>query len=113
MVQEQVKWIEVAPIDAFPHNGGRCFKHQDKQIAIFRFSRRGEWYACQNRCPHKQEMVLSRGLIGDDKDVPKVACPLHKSTFSLVDGSNINGGLEDIKTYQVKVVNDIVYVEIR
>ena len=46
-----------------------------------------QWYACQNLCPHKQEMVLARGIIGDQQGVPKVACPLHKKTFSLESGS--------------------------
>ena len=55
-------------------------------------------------------MVLSRGMIGDDKGIPKVACPLHKKTFSLDSGENLNGDLDAIATYPVKIEEDFVYV---
>ena len=56
------------------------------------------------------EMVLSRGMIGDDKGIPKVACPLHKKTFSLENGENLNGDLKAIATYPVMIKEDYVYV---
>ncbi len=103
-------WFEAAKASDFPKNGGACIKYKDKQIAVFNFAREGKWYACQNLCPHKMEMVLSRGMIGDDKGIPKVACPLHKKTFSLENGTNLNGDMEAIATYPVKIENDTVYV---
>ena len=71
-------WFKAAPVSKFPMNGGACIKYKDKQIAVFNFTREETWYACQNLCPHKMEMVLSRGMIGEDNMEPKVACPLHK-----------------------------------
>jgi nitrite reductase (NADH) small subunit len=56
------------------------------------------------------EMVLSRGMIGDSKGTPKVACPMHKKTFSLETGENLNGDLDVIATYPVKVENNFVYI---
>lgn len=103
-------WFEAAKASDFPKDGGACIKYKDKQIAVFNFAREGKWYACQNLCPHKMEMVLSRGMIGDDKGIPKVACPLHKKTFSLENGTNLNGDMEAIATYPVKIENDTVYV---
>lgn len=103
-------WFKAAPVSKFPENGGACIKYKDKQIAVFNFTREGQWYACQNLCPHKMEMVLSRGLIGEENMTPKVACPLHKNTFSLKTGDHLNGDLDAIATYPVKVVDDIVYV---
>ncbi len=108
----EAKWVQVARVEDFPENGGRCFKHDGIQIAIYRFGRRNEWYATQNLCPHKQEMVLSRGMLGDSQGTPKVACPLHKSTFSLKDGSNLNGDLPSLKTYKVKVVDGMVLLDL-
>ncbi len=108
---EEVKvWFKAANINDFPADGGACVKYKDKQIAVFNFARTGKWYACQNVCPHKMEMVLSRGMIGDDKGTPKVACPLHKKTFSLENGENLNGDIDPIATYPVKIEGDNVFI---
>ncbi|NNE76803.1 MAG: nitrite reductase small subunit NirD [Pricia sp.] len=103
-------WFKAAAASKFPKNGGACIKYKDKQIAVFNFTREGSWYACQNLCPHKMEMVLSRGMIGEEDMEPKVACPLHKNTFSLKTGENLNGSLDAIATYPVKVEDGFVYV---
>ncbi len=103
-------WFKAAPITAFPKNGGACIKYKDQQIAIFSFDRKGKWYACQNLCPHKMEMILSRGMIGDEQGLAKVACPLHKKTFSLESGENLNGDLPAIAVYPVKVKDGFVNV---
>lgn len=108
---EDVKiWFKAAAISDFPTDGGACVKYKDRQIAVFNFTRLNKWYACQNVCPHKIEMVLSRGMTGDEKGTPKVACPLHKKTFSLENGENLNGDLEAIATYPVKIENNFVYI---
>ena len=103
-------WFKASETARFPKNGGACIKYKGKQIAVFNFAREGTWYACQNLCPHKMEMVLSRGMLGEESLEPKVACPLHKNTFSLKTGRNLNGSLGAIATYPVKVVDGIVYV---
>ena len=104
-------WFKAGKVEDFPTNRGGCIKYKNKQIAIFNFARRNEWYACQNACPHKMEMVLARGMTGSTDDIPKIACPMHKKTFSLVDGSNLNGD-DDLKiaTYPIKVIEDEVFV---
>ena len=103
-------WFKAAEVSKFPRNGGACVKYKDKQIAVYNFTREGTWYACQNMCPHKMEMVLSRGMIGEEQGEPKVACPLHKKTFSLKTGENLNGDLSAIVTYPVKIDNGFVYI---
>lgn len=103
-------WFKAALVSDFPKDGGACVKYKNKQIAVFNFERTQTWYACQNLCPHKLEMVLSRGMIGDQGGIPKVACPMHKKTFSLETGENLNGDLEAIATYPVKIENNIVYI---
>lgn len=109
-----IEWILACHTDDVPVNGGACMKHGDEQIAIYNFSRRNEWYATQNLCPHKQQMVLSRGMIGSTGEdcTPKVACPFHKKTFSLLSGECLSGDEFQIKTYPVKVVDNKVYVGI-
>ncbi|MEL6721156.1 MAG: nitrite reductase small subunit NirD [Bacteroidota bacterium] len=103
-------WFKVARVEDFPTNGGACVKYKDKQVAVFNFSRRNEWYACQNLCPHKLEMILSRGMIGDENGEPKVACPLHKKTFSLKTGENLNSDLPSIAVYPTKIEEGYVFV---
>ncbi|MEO6150422.1 MAG: nitrite reductase small subunit NirD [Mucilaginibacter sp.] len=108
------QWIRACYVDDVPDNGGACIKHGDQQIAIYNFSRRGEWFATQNLCPHKQQMALSRGLIGSSGEAcePKVACPFHKKTFSLVTGECLSGDEYQIKTYPIKVMDGIVYIDV-
>ncbi|WP_392348736.1 nitrite reductase small subunit NirD [uncultured Polaribacter sp.] len=104
------EWFKVGKITDFPENSGACIKHNTKQIAVYNFSRTGKWYATQNLCPHKMEMVLSLGMIGDKSGIPKVACPMHKKNFSLEDGSNLAGEDLKIATYPVKIKGENVYI---
>lgn len=103
-------WFEVGTVSDFPENSGACIKYKTKQIAVYNFTRMSKWYACQNLCPHKMEMVLSLGMIGDREGIPKVACPMHKKNFSLEDGSNLTGDNLKIAVYPVKIENGNVYI---
>lgn len=103
-------WVLACKVDDIPENGGACVLLDGEQIAIYNFKKRGEWYATQNLCPHKQQMALSRGMIGSAGDEPKVACPFHKKTFSLKSGACLSGDDYEIKTYPVKVEDNNVFV---
>lgn len=103
-------WFKAAAVEDVPENGGACVRYQDLQIAIFNFKRRNEWFACQNLCPHKMQMSLSRGIIGSEGNEPKVACPFHKKTFSLKSGENLNGEDYTLAVYPVKVEDGFVFV---
>jgi nitrite reductase (NADH) small subunit len=105
-------WFKAAPVSHFPKNAGACIRYNNLQIAVFNFSRRNEWYACQNLCPHKQQMILSRGMIGSAGEKPKVACPFHKRTFSLQTGECLNATEDCISIYPVHVEGGYVYVGI-
>jgi nitrite reductase (NADH) small subunit len=107
-----VKWFYACNATDVPENGGACVKYKEEQIAVYNFTRRGEWYATQNMCPHKKQMVLSRGMIGSTGDncEPKVACPFHKKAFSLLSGECMGEEEYKIKTYPVKVVEGKVYI---
>ena len=107
---ESITWFAACRAHDVPLKGGVCVKYKEEQIALFHFTRRNEWYATQNLCPHRQQMVLSRGMIGSQSGEPKVACPFHKKTFSLVTGECLNGDDCSIKTFPVRVENNIVYI---
>jgi nitrite reductase (NADH) small subunit len=107
-----LNWQKVCSVSDVPTDGGTCVKVADKQIAIFNFSRTGKWYATDNMCPHKQQMILSRGMIGDQAGEPKVACPFHKKTFSLQNGSCLSGEDYKIETYGIKIEEDSVFIAV-
>lgn len=106
-------WFRVGRTDQFPENGGACVLINNQQIAVFNFARRGEWYACQNLCPHKMQMALSRGIIGSINEEPKVACPFHKKNFSLKTGACLNAEEASITTYPVKVEDGYIYISVQ
>lgn len=109
---ENIIWFKACKTNDVPANGGVCVKYKSEQIALFHFMRRGEWYASQNMCPHRRQMVLGRGMIGSHQGEPKVACPIHKKTFSLVTGQCLTGDECAIKTYPVRIEDDCVYIGI-
>jgi nitrite reductase (NADH) large subunit len=106
------EWVHVGKVWDVPEDGGVTIKHGKTQVAVFHFAARGEWYATQNMCPHKREFVLSRGLLGDQAGTPKVACPLHKKTFSLETGECLTGEDFRVSVFPVKVDGDDVYVQL-
>src|SRR5688572_30042373 len=109
-MSEGLTWFLACKTSDVPDNGGVCVKYGEDQIALFNFTRRGEWYATQNLCPHRMQMALSRGMIGTQENEPKVACPFHKKTFSLKTGECLNGDECAIKTYAVKVEDGKVFI---
>lgn len=107
-----IKWFFACYENDVPGNGGVCVQFEEEQIALYNFTRRGEWYATQNLCPHKKQMALSRGMIGSTGDAcePKVACPFHKKTFSLITGECLGEDDYQLKTYPVKISDGKVYI---
>jgi len=111
-INSKTKWIQACSVSDVPEDGGACALIEGEQIAIFNFARRGEFYATQNLCPHKQQMALSRGMIGSAGEEPKVACPFHKKSFSLKTGACLSGDDFSIKTYPVKTEGDNIFIGI-
>ncbi len=108
--EKETKWKKACTIADVPEEGGACVLLDDEQVAVFNFKSRNEWYATQNLCPHKMQMILSRGIIGSSKEEPKVACPFHKKTFSLKSGECMSGDEYTIKVYPIKIEDGLVYV---
>jgi len=106
------EWVRVASVADVPDDGGIAVRWGNLQLAVFHLASRGEWYATQNLCPHKREMVLARGIVGDQAGAPKVACPLHKKTFDLRSGACLSGDALEIATYPVRVDDGHVFVEL-
>lgn len=97
------RWVDVGSTDDFPENAGFAVKVSSTELSVYNHAASGKWYASQNSCPHKQLQVLSRGLIGFHGDVPKIACPIHKNTYSLETGKGISNAGLNIATFDAKV----------
>jgi nitrite reductase (NADH) large subunit len=110
--EQDWSWVRMAAVADFPEDGGRAMRHGNTQIAIFRFARRDEWYATQNVCPHKRDAVLARGLLGSQGGEPKIACPMHKKTFSLLTGKGLSDTSYQIATFPVEIRQDEVWVKL-
>jgi len=106
------EWVKLGSAAVVPKDGGATFKYGRHQIAVFNFAHRDAWYACQNLCPHKQEMVLSRGILGDTAGIPKVTCPMHKKSFSLENGQGLGGEIYSIQTFEVRLEGDDLLVKL-
>eukprot|EP00551_Chaetoceros_affinis_P013191 CAMPEP_0203686590 /NCGR_PEP_ID=MMETSP0090-20130426/49141_1 /ASSEMBLY_ACC=CAM_ASM_001088 /TAXON_ID=426623 /ORGANISM="Chaetoceros affinis, Strain CCMP159" /LENGTH=1096 /DNA_ID=CAMNT_0050555821 /DNA_START=132 /DNA_END=3422 /DNA_ORIENTATION=- len=107
--RSEKSWIKVGETTDFPVNAASAILYGDTQLAVFNNQKKGEWYTTQNMCPHKQAFVLSQGIVGDSNGTPKVACPLHKKTFSLETGNELDGDLQ-ILTFDTKVEGNDVLV---
>jgi nitrite reductase (NADH) large subunit len=105
-------WVRVAQIADVPRDGGLTIAHGDLRVAVFHFATRGEWWATQATCPHRKDAVLGRGLLGTQSDIPKIACPLHKKTFSLVTGEGLADPRYCIRTYPVEIRDAAVWVKL-
>jgi NAD(P)H-dependent nitrite reductase large subunit/NAD(P)H-dependent nitrite reductase small subunit len=106
------EWVRMAKISELPNEGGIVTTLGPYEIALFHFPARNEWFAVDNLCPHKQQAVLARGILGDQNDCPKVACPLHKNCFDLRTGRCLTADLPAITTYPVKIEGDDIWVSI-
>jgi nitrite reductase (NADH) large subunit len=110
--REELRWVAVGRVADFPADGGAAVKYGKSQLAVFNLASRNEWYATQNMCPHRKAFVLARGIVGDAAGEAKVACPLHKKTFSLPTGRSLQGEEFHLRTFPVRIVGDEVHLQL-
>ena len=104
--------MPLAAVSEVPRDGGIAVRYGDVQLALFHAASRGAWYATQNRCPHMRDMVLARGIVGDQGSRPKVACPLHKKTFDLATGEGLSDPEYRIAAFPARVEDGKVFVRL-
>lgn len=103
-------WVKVARVEAVPVDSGITFLYFNQQIAIFHLIGYDRWYACDNRCPHKGELVLSRGIVGDRNGEPFIACPMHKRAFSLRTGECLGDTCPAVRTFPVQIIKGFIHI---
>lgn len=103
--------INIGQLADFTPELGACVKVGDKQIAVFYLpTTEKKWFAVDNYNPQNGRVVLSRGIIGTEGDIPYVACPLHKYRYSLIDGTCLTDEQYSISHYQVEEEEGDLYL---
>src|SRR4029450_11366330 len=100
------RFVEVAKKSAIPETGVIGVEVEGKRLALINLN--GEIYAIDDDCPHEGG-PLSEGQISGDE----IQCPWHASHFNIKSGRvMMDPATEDVATYKVRVVGDVVEVEV-
>jgi nitrite reductase (NADH) small subunit len=95
----------VAAYSNLPVRSGYYVKMDDQEIALFKVTN-GKVYAIENRSPHPKGGVLTEGLVSGEY----IFCPVYDWKISLADGKVQAPDEGQVKTYQVEVEADNVYI---
>ncbi|WP_186578734.1 nitrite reductase small subunit NirD [Aquibacillus kalidii] len=102
-----VSKVGVAHYSALPIRSGIAIQIKNDAIALFKVTS-GEVFALEDRSPHPKGGVLSEGLVSGKF----VYCPVYDWKISLEDGQVQAPDQGQVKTYEVSVENDKVYITI-
>ncbi|MBI1972329.1 MAG: non-heme iron oxygenase ferredoxin subunit [Candidatus Aenigmarchaeota archaeon] len=98
--------VELCGTDKMGEGEMKPFDIEGVQIMLVKHE--GNLFAVDRVCTHA-DADLSDGFLSGDG----VVCPLHLSAFNLADGSPTNPpATKPIKTYNVKIHNNKVFVEV-
>jgi 3-phenylpropionate/trans-cinnamate dioxygenase ferredoxin subunit len=100
------EWIEVGKTDSIEIEDLIRFDHADKTFCIYRIE--DGYFATDGICSH-EAVHLEDGLVIDGE----IECPMHQGIFDIKSGKAISPpACEDLKTYPIKVENDLIYINI-
>jgi 3-phenylpropionate/trans-cinnamate dioxygenase ferredoxin component len=101
-----MEWIKACRKDSLSNGDLLGFDYNNKELLITKVQ--DKIYATDRICTH-QYADLTSGFLNEEEKT--VTCPLHLSVFDLEDGIPQNPPAElPLKTYEVKIENDGVYV---
>ena len=99
-------WVKACDANNVGSGELYSFDYDDKKILLANLD--GKIYATDRICTHAQA-DLSTGILSEEG----VRCPLHLSVFNLENGKPQNPPAEEsLKTYNVKIDKNEVYVEV-
>lgn len=98
------RWIRIASASDIPDEGTCRVTLEQEPVCLYKLS--GRIYATHDTCTHG-DMSLADGFVIDDT----IECPLHQGLFHIPTGKACGMPcVEDIRTYEVKVEDDDVYL---
>jgi 3-phenylpropionate/trans-cinnamate dioxygenase ferredoxin component len=106
-VSKLSEWINVCNTSQLKKGEMLDFDYKDKKILLANLN--GKIYATDRICTHA-EADLSTGVLSEEG----VTCPLHLSTYNLETGVPQNLPAEiPLKTYNVKIEQNEIYIEVK
>lgn len=102
-------WTPVCRLERILPDTGVAALVEGEQVAVFRLAD-GSVHAVANRDPFSAANVLSRGIVGDDRGVAKVASPVYKQSFALATGACLDDPSVTLPVYAVRVADGLVEV---
>jgi nitrite reductase/ring-hydroxylating ferredoxin subunit len=104
--EPMASFIEVAKKSQIPEGGVIGVQIEGKSLALVKLE--GAVYALVDTCPHDAGPLSDGQIVGED-----IECPWHRSCFNVKTGRvTRDPATEDVVTYTVRVVGDVVEVEI-
>ena len=101
------EWVKVCKLENLKKGDMLDFDYSNKKILLANLN--GKVYATDRICTHA-DADLSTGILSEEG----VTCPLHLSTFNLQTGVPQNLPAEvPLKTYNVKIEQNEIYVEVK
>lgn len=105
-------WTEICALDDLVPGTGACALVDGRQVAIVRPDESDRLYALDNLDPFSGAMVISRGIVGDAKGVPKIASPVYKQSFDLRTGRCLDDPSVAIPVYACRVEGGRVWLSV-
>lgn len=97
-------WVEVLKTDQLEENKGMTVFVNDRDIALYRY--RGDFYALDNRCVHRD------GQLGDGHmEGANVICPLHQWDYDVRTGVSRYNSDEKVAVYPARIRGDQVEID--
>lgn len=97
--------VYIATMEDLPTGAGQSYNVNGEEIAVFKLTN-GDVRAIENKSPHPKGGVLAEGLVSGHY----VFCPVYDWKISLIDGKVQAPDEGSVKTYQIKIEGDSVYL---
>jgi len=86
-------------------NEGQLIVADGQEIALFKLG--DQFYALENRCPHRGGYLADGAIRGG-----QVTCPLHGWTFDLASGQSVNRPDQRVGCFQISSSGDDVTISL-
>lgn len=98
-------FVQALPASALTPGSGQTVRVRDTAVALFNLE--GEYYAIEDRCPHRGG-PLGAGWVEDGQ----VSCPLHGWAFDIRTGHCLTRSDKPVRAFPTRIAEGFVEVNI-